>query len=141
VCINNEEAYTEIWDIVCYSILCALQSIKKFDVVFFCIRIINYLKIMRYFQTFFWRNSCLILDSQTIDQFISSRTKWHSPCFKMVKKSGRYLLLYESNKEFKIASYFSITLYIERRSVENFELQNELFFTLVWWISPWNVMV
>jgi len=29
----------------------------------------------------------------------------------MVKKSGRYLLLYESNKEFKIDSYFSITLY------------------------------
>jgi hypothetical protein len=29
----------------------------------------------------------------------------------VVKKSGRYLFLYESNKEFKIASYFSITLY------------------------------
>jgi hypothetical protein len=66
-----------------------------------------------YLQTFLWRNSCLILDSQTINQFISSRTKCHSPCFKMVKKSGRYLLLFESNKEFKIGSYFSITLYLK----------------------------
>ncbi len=30
----------------------------------------------------------------------------------MVKKSGRYLLLFESNKEFKIGSYFRITLYV-----------------------------
>ena len=61
---------------------------------------------------YFKPTSCFILDSQIINRLISSRTKWHSPCFKMVKKSGRYLLLYESNKEFKIASYFSITLYM-----------------------------
>ncbi len=68
---------------------------------------------MRYFQTFSWRNSCLILDSQTINQFILSRTKCHSPCLKVVKKSGRYLFLFENNKEFKIGSYFSITLYFK----------------------------
>ncbi len=33
-----------------------------------------------------------------------------------VKKSGRYLLLFENNKEFKIGSYFSITLYIPRKN-------------------------
>jgi len=30
----------------------------------------------------------------------------------MVKQSGRYILLFESNKEFKIGSYFSITIYM-----------------------------
>jgi hypothetical protein len=29
----------------------------------------------------------------------------------MMKKSGRYLLFFDGNKEFKIGSYFSVTLY------------------------------
>ncbi len=66
---------------------------------------------MRYFQTFSRQNSCSILVNQTINRFVLSRTKCHSLCFKVMKKSRRYLLLFESNKEFKIGSYFSDTLY------------------------------
>lgn len=77
---------------------------------------------------YFEQTSCFILDSQIINRLISSITKWHSLCFKMVKKSGRYLLLYESNKDFKVASYFSITLQITQISTllvgyQNYELK------------------
>jgi hypothetical protein len=33
-----------------------------------------------------------------------------APCIKMVKTSARHLLLFESNKQFKIGSYFLATL-------------------------------
>jgi hypothetical protein len=42
---------------------------------------------------------------------VSSTTKCHSTCFKTVKKSLRYLLLFESDKEIKIGSDFSKALY------------------------------
>jgi hypothetical protein len=45
---------------------------------------------------------------------VSSPTKCHSTCFKTVKKSFRYVLLFESDKEIlKKGSDFSNALYIK----------------------------
>ncbi len=73
---------------------------------------LNLAKQKRYLDNRFKVRSHVLDLSQRINIFISSRTKCHSTCFKMVKKSGRYLLLFEGNKEFKIGSYLSITLQI-----------------------------